>query len=143
MARHQGGDKVGAGFYLNVESWQVTTLSGAGGTLPGGDDVRYLSVPLPVLLVTAPMLGAAFAVFLPFIGIALVADHAVKKAWQAGREALHASATALGPEARTGEAYFTGEAGKKTEGAVDGKLEEKLERLERAIDAHEQRRAKK
>ena len=143
MARHQGGDKVNAGFYLNLDSWQVTTLSGEGGVLPGENDARFLRVPLPVLLAAAPMLGAAFAMFLPFIGIALVADFAVKKAWAAGRDAMHASVTALGPQTRTGEAYFTGEADKKSDKPLDAELQAKLDTLERAIDEHEAKTAKK
>jgi hypothetical protein len=138
MARHQGGDKVNAGFYFNLDSWQVTTLSGEGGVLPGKSDQQYLRVPLPVLLAMAPMMGAAFAIFLPFIGLALVADYAVKKSWAAGREAIGASAMALGPKARTGEAYFTGEADKsKSDKPLDADLKDKLEQLERAIDEHE------
>jgi hypothetical protein len=139
MARHQGGDKVSAGFYLDLDSWQVTTLSGSGGTLPGDAGALYLRVPLPVLLAMAPMMGAAFAIFLPFVGIALVTDYAVKRTWKAGRAALHASATALGPQTRTGEAYFTGDADKPSEGPIDERLEKKLDRLERAIDEHEKR----
>ena len=139
MARHQGGDKVNAGFYLDLESWQVTTLSGNGGTLPGKTEAQYLRVPLPVLLAMAPMMGAAFAVFLPFIGIAVVADFVVKKAWHAGREALHASATALGPQTRTGETYFTGEAGDKAKGEIDQDLDKKLAQLEKAIEDHEKK----
>jgi hypothetical protein len=142
MARHQGGDKVNAGFYLNLDSWQVTTLSGDGGTLPGKADARYLRVPLPMLLAMAPMVGAAFAMFLPFIGIAIVADYAVKKTWQAGREALHASATALGPQTRTGEAYFTGEADEKSKGQIEPHLQKKLEQLKKAIDEHERKHGK-
>jgi hypothetical protein len=143
MARHQGGDKVDAGFYLNLDSWQVTTLSGTGGMLPGKEDDQYLRVPLPVLLAAAPLMGAAFAMFLPFIGIAMVADYAVKKAWAAGRDAWHASAMALGPQTRTGEAYFTGDADKKSDKPIDADLEAKLEQLERAIDEHEAKTTKK
>ena len=143
MARQQGGDKVNAGFYLNLDSWQVTTLSGEGGTLPGSKDTQFLRVPLPVLLAAAPMMGAAFAMFLPFIGLALVADYAVKKTWAAGREALNASATALGPQTRTGEAYFTGEADEKSDKPMDADLQAKLDKLEKAIDEHEAKTSKK
>jgi hypothetical protein len=143
MSRYRGGDKVDAGFYFNLDSWQVATLSGEGGVLPGGKDAVFLRVPLPVLLAAAPMMGAAFAIFLPFIGLALVADYAVKKTWAAGREALHASATALGPQTRTGEAYFTGHADKKDEKPMDAELEAKLDKLERAIEDHEAKTGKK
>lgn len=137
MARHHGGERVNAGFYFNLTSWQVTTLSGEGGVLPGEGTSEYLRVPLPVLLAMAPMMGAAFAIFLPFIGIALAAEYGAKRLWNVGRDAVDASVTALGPQASTGEAYFTGEADKKTGQPLDAALAAKLEVLEKAIDAHE------
>lgn len=143
MTRYMGGQNVKAGFYFNLESWKVTTLSGEGGVLPGGGDTRYLRVPLPLLLVLAPMMGAAFAIFLPFIGIAMVLDFAMKKAYAAGREALHATVVALSPRLRTGEAYFTGGADeKKTEAGESAakttdEVEARLDRIEKAIDEKE------
>jgi hypothetical protein len=137
MRRHQGGDRVKAGFYFNLESWEVTTMSGQGGVLGGTANSRYLRVPLPLLLVLAPLMGAAFAMFLPFIGIAMVLDFAAKRMWAAGREAMHAAVTAVSPRAQTGEAYFTGEAGKKGDEKKDGEAEARLKDLEKEIDEHE------
>ena len=139
MMRYQGGEQAKAGFYFNLESWEVTTLSGQGGTLAGPGDTRYLRMPLPLLLVAAPLMGAAFAVFLPFIGIAMVLDYAVKQAWAAGREALHATAMALGPRTRTGEAYFTGTSEAKKEEQPATQVEAKLKDIEKAIDEHERK----
>jgi hypothetical protein len=140
MLRHQGGEQVKAGFYFNLESWEVTTLSGSGGTLAGPAQTSYLRMPLPLLLVAAPLMGAAFAIFLPFIGIAMVLDYAVKQAWAAGREAFHATAMALGPHTRAGEAYFTGHAdGKKKDEKPGEQVQSKIEELEKAIDEHERK----
>ena len=139
MLRHNGGDKVKAGFYFNMDSWEVTTLSGQGGQLAGDESARYLRLPLPMLLVFAPLMGAAFAMFLPFIGIAMVINHFARKAWQAGREMFHSTAMAVGPREATGAAYFTGDAAKKDESAKDAAVEARLKDLEREIEQHEQK----
>jgi hypothetical protein len=142
MLRHQGGDKVKAGFYFNMASWEVSTMSGQGGVLAGASDERYLRVPLPLLLMLAPMMGAAFAMFLPFIGIALVLDFVAKRAWAACRNAVHTTVMALSPRTQTGAAYFTGDASKKTEGGEDRDAETRLKALEDEIAAAERKERK-
>jgi hypothetical protein len=142
MLRHQGGDKVKAGFYFNTGSWEVTTVSGQGGVLAGAVDHRYLRVPLPMLLVFAPLMGAAFAMFLPFIGIALVLDFVAKRAWAACREAVHATVVALSPRTQTGEAYFTGDAPKQTQDERDAELDTRLKGLEEEIAEAERKDSK-
>jgi hypothetical protein len=116
-----------------MERWEVSTLSGQGGVLAGASDSQYLRVPLPLLLVCAPMMGAAFAMFLPFIGIALVLDFAAKRAWAACRDAVRASVMAISPRTQTGEAYFTGDAPKKTKAKDDAEIDARLKALEDEI----------
>ncbi|HKQ61016.1 MAG TPA: hypothetical protein VJS92_06980 [Candidatus Polarisedimenticolaceae bacterium] len=82
MKRYTGGQAVQAGFYLDLRTWEVTSLSGRGGTLPGAAETRYLRVPLPLLLVFAPLMGLAYVVFLPLIGIVLVLHHVARSAAQ-------------------------------------------------------------
>lgn len=137
MLRHQGGEQVKAGFYFNAQSWEITTLSGQGGVLAGTTDTRFLRLPLPVLLVAAPLMGAAFAMFLPFIGFAMVADYAVRQAWGAGREALQGATVALSPRTRAGEAYFTGSDAEQATGEQTPEAEAKLKELEKAVEAKE------
>jgi hypothetical protein len=109
MTRHQGGDRVKAGFYLNVAKWNVKALSGAGGVLPGDAADRFLRVPAALLFVFAPLMGAAYAIFLPFIGIAMVAQYLTKKAGEAVADVAHAVTGTMAPAWRPGEAHFTGE----------------------------------
>jgi hypothetical protein len=109
MTRHQGGDRVKAGFYLNAAKWDVKALSGAGGVLPGGPADRFLRVPTLALFVFAPLMGAAYAIFLPFIGIAMVAQYLTKKAGETIVDAAHAVRGTMAPAWRPGEAHFTGE----------------------------------
>ncbi len=79
MTKYNGGETVKAGFYWNRGTWGVELVPAGGGTLPGGDTTTYLRVPWPLLLVIAPVMGGASAMFLPFIGIALL----VQFAWAA------------------------------------------------------------
>lgn len=72
MTRYTGGSDVKAGFYWNRGRWAAEIVPAEGGTLPGGEEVQYVRVPWPVLLVVAPLMGGAFAIFLPFIGIAML-----------------------------------------------------------------------
>lgn len=138
MLRHQGGEQVKAGFYFNCATWEISTLSGHGGILAGTTDTQFMRMPLPLLLVAAPMMGAAFAMFLPFIGIAMVLDYAMRQAWAAGREAMHAAALALSPRTRTGEAYFTGTSDTKGKDAqADTETSARLEHLEREVEEKE------
>lgn len=87
MTKYNGGETVKAGFYWNRGTWGVEVVPAEGGTLPGADTTAYLRVPWPLLLVIAPVMGGAFAMFLPFIGIALL----VQFAWAAitGRRVSH------------------------------------------------------
>jgi hypothetical protein len=131
MLRHQSGERVKAGFYFNLETWEVTTLSGQGGVL-GGRESRYMRVPALALLGLAPLLGLAYAMFLPFIGIALVVSHFSKKAGLAVKSAFGSLLTATSPAMQPGEAYFGGEkpSGKPAEGEPAPKVEERLAAIE-------------
>jgi hypothetical protein len=76
-----GGSKVKAGFYFNKKNWEIVTVSGIqGGLLPGDAKADYLRIPAVAMLAAAPVLGAAFVIFLPVIGFALLASAAFKKA---------------------------------------------------------------
>ncbi len=108
MTKHIGGSTVKAGFYWNLKKWEMVTLSGAGGTLPGTGADRYLKVPVLALLVLAPIMGACYAMFLPFIGFALLFSYLGKKAFAATRVGASSVAATMGPDWRPGEAYLAG-----------------------------------
>ena len=71
MKRYLGGTKVAGGYYWHMGTWEIATVKEATGTLPGGPKDQYLHAPLPLLFVVAPVMGAAFAIFLPFLGFAM------------------------------------------------------------------------
>ena len=95
MLKHKGGDTVKAGFYWNAKEWEATIVPKEGGPLPGAAAQNYLRMPLPALLVVAPVMGAAFATFLPFIGVAMLA------AFLTGRMRRQKPITPPAAEART------------------------------------------
>jgi len=79
MKRYGGGAKVDGGYYLSLESWEVSAIGDAGGTLPDGPGERFVQVPRPILFTVAPVVGGAFVLFLPFIGLGLALHEAGKR----------------------------------------------------------------
>lgn len=73
--KRNGGETVREGFYWNRREWEAQIVPREGGTLKGDATARFVRIPLLALLVLAPLMGAAYAMFLPFIGIALVVMH--------------------------------------------------------------------
>lgn len=71
MTTYTGRTQVEAGFYLNRRTLHLTTLEKAG-ELPGTELETYYRVPMLALLVSAPVLGLFYVMFLPFLGFAMV-----------------------------------------------------------------------
>jgi hypothetical protein len=74
MTKYTGGNTVKPGFYWNRAKWGAEIVPAAGGELPGTEADLYYRIGWPVLLVAAPVMGGAFAMFLPFIGLAMLAQ---------------------------------------------------------------------
>lgn len=71
--KRRGGETVKFGFYWNVAEWEAQIVPAPGGTLNGDETAKYVRMPLLALLIVAPLMGAAYAMFLPFIGFAMLA----------------------------------------------------------------------
>jgi len=67
---NNGGHTVKAGTYWNLTNGSRVTMEQEG-VLPGDASTRYIKAPVAVMLMAAPVIGLVFAVFLPFIGIAM------------------------------------------------------------------------
>jgi hypothetical protein len=65
-----GGHTVKAGTYWNLANGNRVQMEQEG-MLPGDGKIRYIKAPTAVMLMAAPAIGLVFAVFLPFIGIAM------------------------------------------------------------------------
>jgi K+-transporting ATPase c subunit len=131
-----GGSKAKAGIYWSKGSWDLVTLSGKGGVLPGGTDTRYVRIPVLAMIVFAPLMGASYVVFLPFIGFAMFGDFLAKKAGVGIQNGVTHLAMVLSPEWRPGEAYFMGRRKKAAKGneSASADANEKLEKLEKEIE---------
>jgi hypothetical protein len=111
MTKRIGGTAAKNGFYWNLRKWEMTMVPKQGGILPGDASARYLKVPVVALLLLAPLMGAAYAMFLPFIGFALLFAFLGKKAFAMGRSGAVDVAATMTPNWRPGEAYLA--SGKK------------------------------
>lgn len=72
MTRYHGEDRVKGGLYWNLTRWQIVTIDGDGGVLPGEAETRYVRVPALMMLVLGPIMGGLYVMFLPFIGFAMI-----------------------------------------------------------------------
>ncbi len=75
---NKGGHKVAAGTYWNMMNGERIDMTQEG-VLPGDAHTTYVKAPSGVMLAAGPVLGLIFAVFLPFIGIAMAVGLAGKK----------------------------------------------------------------
>ncbi len=75
---NKGGHHAAAGTYWNLASGERVEMA-VEGVLPGDAGVRYEKAPGMVVIAAAPILGLLFAIFLPFIGIAMAVSLAAKK----------------------------------------------------------------
>jgi hypothetical protein len=106
MTKRIGGTAAKNGFYWNLGKWEMTMVPKQGGILPGGSTDRYLKVPVVGLLVLAPLMGAVYAMFLPFIGFAMLFTFLGKKALAMGRSGAVDVVAPMTPAWRPGEAYL-------------------------------------
>jgi hypothetical protein len=69
FSRHHGGEEVRGGIYWSARGWEFVSVPREGARLEGSREDSYTRVPLPVVLVAGPVMGLAFAIFLPLSGI--------------------------------------------------------------------------
>jgi len=121
MAKRIGGTAAKSGFYWNLGKWEMTLVPKQGGILPGDATDKFLKVPVIGLLFLAPMMGAAYAMFLPFIGFALLFRFLGKKALAAvGVGAMGVGAT-MTQDWRPGESYLANDKRKDDKTTDDDK----------------------
>lgn len=101
---HRAGHRAGKGAYWDISSGQRVALDREG-ILPGGPTTRYIRAHGAVVLLLGPVLGLLYAVFLPFIGIAMTLSLVAKKI---SRGLSSAAAGSVSFGWRPVEAYLTG-----------------------------------
>ncbi len=70
--RHKGGSETKGGFYWKRGEWEIVTVDGKSGTLPGPADAEYIRVPGLLVIPIALIVSIAYVVFLPLIGFAML-----------------------------------------------------------------------
>jgi hypothetical protein len=118
-----GGERAASGNYWNFATGERVTLE-AEGILPGDAATTYYRVHPAALIAIAPALGLAYAVFLPFIGIAMLAGIVSKKILGGAVETLW-KGSSFGW--RPSEAYLAGKKGKNAKKDNAKKDDEKKE----------------
>ncbi|HEX8949109.1 MAG TPA: hypothetical protein VF790_09120 [Dissulfurispiraceae bacterium] len=114
MLKHSGGQRVSKGTYWNLSTGQRINVTGEE-VLPGDRTTTYYRMPSAGVLVLAPFIGLAYAVFLPFIGIAMMVKLVVQRMF-GGAVKTAGSSASFGW--RPQESYLSG---KKKGSKEDGK----------------------
>jgi hypothetical protein len=105
----RGGQRVAKGTYWDMGTGVRVDLAEEG-ILPGTEKSMYIKAPSALVLLAGPALGLLFAVFLPFIGIAMTAALVARKI---GEVAVSAAARSVSFGWRPIEAYLAGKKGGK------------------------------
>jgi len=125
MTRLDGGTRVKKGYYFEMRTWELQPIACDGEPLPGTAGRIYFHVPLLLVLVIAPLMGAAFVLFLPCIGFYLVLQAAFRPLARLFHRSATEVAATVQPGWQPGEAHLTGRRG----ASVD-ELAEMTERAE-------------
>jgi hypothetical protein len=108
---YKGGSEAKGGFYWKRGDWEIVTVDGAKGKLPGPSEADYVRIPGPLLLPVALVVSIAYVVFLPLVGFAMLFRAAAGKTGGRIRKGLAKrlpkKATSAG-EGRQAEAAGTG-----------------------------------
>ena len=108
MASFPGGTAVKRGYYIDGRQFEFATVERDGDPLPGGQDRRWIHLPVVAVIAVAPALGSLFVISLPVISFGMAAYAIAKKvASVIGAGARELGAT-LSTELRPGEAHLTG-----------------------------------
>jgi hypothetical protein len=78
MLKHTAGQKVGKGTYWELMSGQRVDFEQEG-ILPGGKEALYLKTSSSAILFLGPILGVAYVMFMPIMGVVTILAFAVRK----------------------------------------------------------------
>lgn len=101
---YKGGQKAGKGTYWDAATGERLDVE-VEQALPGDGARMYIKAPAAVMLMAGPILGLIFAVFLPFIGIAMTVGQVATKL---GQGIAEAASTSMSFGWRPIESYLAG-----------------------------------
>ena len=91
MKTYRGGQTVGPGIYCSLRTGELTQSPDRDIVLRGVNTIRYVRLPVLLVMALSPIIGLSFVAFLPMIGIVglptLIVHRLVRKIWPvSGRE---------------------------------------------------------
>ena len=137
MTTIAAGTQVKKGYYFSMKSWSLQPATADGAALPGDAGETYLHVPLLLAFAVAPVMGAAFLMFLPFVGFYLAGTAAVRPVARIFQRTAAELAATVQPGWAPGEAHL---AGRRAETGRDEARNARLDRLEQEIAARREER---
>ena len=135
MTKLNAGTPVKSGHYFSLKSWTILPVEHDGELLPGAAGEQWVPMPLAVAVAAAPMLGAGFLMFMPFIGFYLTAKALTRPVVRIFSKSTTELAATMSPGMVPGEAYLTGKAGEKKDEAKGSAEAKELDALQAEIDA--------
>ena len=76
----KGGNETKGGFYWKKGDWEIVTVEGKNGTLPGPEQAEYVRIPTLLFIPVILTMSVVYVVFLPFIGFAILGKAITTKA---------------------------------------------------------------
>jgi len=135
MTKLNAGTPVKSGHYFSLKSWTILPVEHDGELLPGAAGEQWVPMPLAVAVAAAPVLGAGFLMFMPFIGFYLTAKALTRPVVRIFSKSTTELAATMSPGMVPGEAYLTGKAGEKKDEAKGSAEAKELDALQAEIDA--------
>ncbi len=135
MTTISGGSAVQGGYYLSKSNWEIFPVERDGQRLPGPAAEHFVKIPTAAAFLLMPVLGGLMVVFLPFIGLYLTAQAAVRPLVGMFQRSAQDLAATVTPGWQPGEAHLTGKRSEEKAAEETPAKEAKLEELANEIDA--------
>ncbi|MGA8892774.1 MAG: hypothetical protein WB493_14480 [Anaeromyxobacteraceae bacterium] len=135
MTTISGGSAVQGGYYLSKSNWEIFPVERDGQRLPGPAAEHYVKLPTAAAFALMPVLGGLMVVFLPFIGLYLTAQAALRPLVGMFQRSAQDLAATVTPGWQPGEAHFTGKRSEEKAAEETPAKEAKLAELANEIDA--------
>src|SRR5512137_3117734 len=135
MTTINGGTAVQGGYYLSKSNWEIFPVEKDGQKLPGPAAEHYVKLSTAAALLLMPVLGGLMVVFLPFIGLYLTVQAALRPLVGMFRRSAQDLAATVTPGWQPGAAHFTGKRSEEKPADEVTSQAAKLEELAREIEA--------
>jgi hypothetical protein len=69
----KGGTETKGGFFWRKGEWEIVTVEGKTGTLPGTGKAEYVRIPVVLVIPLAMVISVVYVIFFPFVGFYMLA----------------------------------------------------------------------